>query len=123
MSKVKTFELRGKDKAELSKQLDELRKELLTLRIKQRSGQSNAKPLEIRNVRRSIARTLTVINQQTKAAVREEYKGKKYLPTDLRAKKTRALRRALTPAEKKLKTVKAAKKLRHFPQRTFAVLA
>ncbi|ORZ39460.1 ribosomal L29 protein-domain-containing protein [Catenaria anguillulae PL171] len=123
MTKVKTFELRTKSKAELSKQLDDLRRELLSLRIKQQSGQSNQKPLEIRNVRRSIARVLTVINQQTKADVLKEYAGKKYIPIDLRAKKTRAIRRALTPAERKIKTTRALKKAKHFPQRQFAVLA
>ncbi|KAI9189948.1 60S ribosomal protein L35, L29 [Blastocladiella emersonii ATCC 22665] len=122
-SLIKTFELRGKNKAELNKQLDELRRDLLAMRVKQQSGQSQQKPLEIRNVRRSIARVLTVINQQTKAAVREQYAGKKYIPTDLRAKKTRAIRRALTASEKKIKTVKAQKKATHFPQRSFAVLA
>lgn len=46
-------------------------------------------------VRKSIARCLTVINQKTRANLRELYKGKK-LPLDLRAKKTRAIRRRLT---------------------------
>jgi hypothetical protein len=41
-------------------------------------------------VRKSIARVLTVLTQQQRAALRQFYKGKKYLPLDLRAKKTRA---------------------------------
>jgi large subunit ribosomal protein L35e len=63
-----------------------------------------------------------VINQNTKAALREKYAGKKYQPLDLRSKRTRAIRRALTPAEKRITTVKQQKKLVHFPQRKFAVL-
>ena len=47
-------------------------------------------------VRLSIARVLTVISQKQKAALREAYKKKKYLPLDLRPKKTRAIRRRLT---------------------------
>lgn len=39
---------------------------------------------------------LTVMNQKQRANLREYYKGKKYLPLDLRAKKTRAIRRRLT---------------------------
>lgn len=35
------------------------------------------------------------MNQKQRANLREFYKGKKYQPLDLRAKKTRALRRAL----------------------------
>lgn len=46
-------------------------------------------------VRKSIARVLTVINHKTRANLRELYKGKK-LPLDMRAKKTRAIRRRLT---------------------------
>lgn len=47
-------------------------------------------------VRLSIARVLTVISQKQKLALREAYKNKKYLPLDLRPKKTRAIRRRLT---------------------------
>ncbi len=38
---------------------------------------------------------LTVMNQKQRANLREFYKGKKYIPLDLRAKKTRAIRRKL----------------------------
>ncbi|CAO3608585.1 unnamed protein product [Cunninghamella blakesleeana] len=41
----------------------------------------------------------------------------------LRVKKTRALRRALTPFERNLKTVKEQKKLLAFPARKYAVKA
>lgn len=47
-------------------------------------------------VRTSIAQVLTVISQTQKSALREAYKNKKYLPLDLRPKKTRAIRRRLT---------------------------
>uniref|UniRef100_A0A2P2L643 Uncharacterized protein n=1 Tax=Rhizophora mucronata TaxID=61149 RepID=A0A2P2L643_RHIMU len=47
-------------------------------------------------VRLSIARVLTVISQAQKAALRKVYKNKKFLPLDLRPKKTRAIRRRLT---------------------------
>lgn len=47
-------------------------------------------------VRLSIAQVLTVISQKQKAALREAYKNKKYMPLDLRPKKTRAIRRRLT---------------------------
>ena len=47
-------------------------------------------------VRLSIAQVLTVISQNQKAALREAFKKKKYLPLDLRPKKTRAIRRRLT---------------------------
>lgn len=49
-----------------------------------------------KTVRKSIACVLTVISQNQREALREAYAGKKYLPLDLRAKKTRAIRRRLT---------------------------
>ena len=41
-------------------------------------------------VRKTIARVLTVLTAQQRNALREFYKDKKYLPLDLRTKKTRA---------------------------------
>jgi len=41
-------------------------------------------------VRKSIARVLTVMTAQQRTALRSFYEKKKYLPLDLRAKKTRA---------------------------------
>lgn len=49
-----------------------------------------------KTVRKSIACVLTVISHNQRSALREALKGQKYLPLDLRAKKTRALRRALS---------------------------
>ena len=92
-------------------------------------------------VRKSIARVLTVINAKQRQNLREFYKGKKYLPLDLRAKRTRAIRRRLTPVsarffsllvhspltilqtERKAKTLKQQKKDVHFPRRKYAVKA
>ena len=46
---------------------------------------------------------------------------KKYKPLDLRPKKTRAIRKALTPHEESIKTAKELRKMRVFPARKFAV--
>jgi len=82
------------------------------------TGGAASKLAKIKVVRKSIARVLTVYNQIQKAKVRrpvgtrvtehvctpspqlrEVYAGKKFVPKDLRQKKTRAMRRALTPEE------------------------
>ena len=76
-----------------------------------------------REVRKSIARVLTVINQTQKENLRKFYKGKKYKPKDLRPKKTRALRRALNKFEARIKTPKQLARERAFPVRKFAVRA
>ena len=51
------------------------------------------------------------------------FQGKKYIHLDLRPKKTRAIRKAMTAHEASLKTAKEARRLKAFPQRKFAVKA
>ncbi len=68
--KVKTYELRNKNKAELLKQLEELKSELSHLRIAKATASAAASKLaKIGGVRRSIARVLTVYNQTQKSKV------------------------------------------------------
>lgn len=74
-------------------------------------------------IRKSIARVLLVIGQQQKLQVRQYYADKKHKPLDLRVKQTRAQRRALKPSERRVKTVREAKRAAAFPQRKFAVKA
>ena len=121
--KIKAHELRTKNKSELLKTLEELKNELAQLRVAKVTGGSASKLAKIGVVRKSIARVLTVYNQTQKAKLREAYAGKKFLPKDLRPKQTRALRRALTPAERGRKTLKQRKREQNFPQRKYAVLA
>ncbi|KDQ64501.1 hypothetical protein JAAARDRAFT_28131 [Jaapia argillacea MUCL 33604] len=121
--KVKAYELQSKSKTDLTKQLTELKNELLQLRVQKVVGGSAAKLTKINTVRKSIARVLTVMNHKARQNLREFYKDKKYLPLDLRAKRTRAIRRRLTKHEKSLKTEKQHKKDIHFPIRKYAVKA
>ena len=79
--------------------------------------------LSSKAVRKSIARVMTVVNQNKKAFVREAFKDKIHKPLDIRAKKTRALRRKHFPEEAGKKTKKMMNKARHFPQRKYAVKA
>ncbi|KAI3630505.1 hypothetical protein MIR68_011940 [Amoeboaphelidium protococcarum] len=121
--KLKAYELRSKTKEELMKQLEDLKREINTLRVQKASSNNNQKSTAISVVRKNIARVLTVITQKQREALKEEYKGKKYLPLDMRFKKTRALRRALTKEQLNKKTEKEMKKLRQYPVRKYAVLA
>ncbi|KAJ3356970.1 60S ribosomal protein L35 [Entophlyctis luteolus] len=124
---VKAYELRRQSKAELANLLESLKTELASLRVKQASSnqQQNAVP-KMQNstsVRKDIARVNTVTSQVQREQLRLFYKNAKFIPLDLRAKRTRAIRRRLTASEKALKTVKAQKKLTHFPQRKYAIKA
>ena len=108
--------------AALKKKLEESKKELSELRVRQHSNSANARVSKIGNVRKDIARTLTVMNQEAKNSIRKHYASKAdKMPLDLRSKKTRAMRRRLTPAQAAKKTVKAAKKAANFPKRVYAI--
>ncbi|EAW22821.1 60S ribosomal uL29 domain-containing protein [Aspergillus fischeri NRRL 181] len=120
-SKVKAGQLWGKSKEDLSKQLEELKTELSQLRVQKIAAGASSKTQRIHDVRKSIARVLTVINANQRAQLRLFYKNKKYTPLDLRPRLTRALRRRLTKHEATLKTEKQRKKEIHFPQRKYAV--
>ncbi|KIW06724.1 ribosomal protein L29 [Verruconis gallopava] len=121
--KVKAAQLWGKNKDELRKQLDELKQELVQLRTQKIAGGASSKLNKIHDVRKSIARTLTVITANQRQQLRLFYKNKKYVPLDLRPKQTRAMRRRLTKYEAGLITEKQKKKQSQFPQRVYAVKA
>ncbi|KAK9452994.1 ribosomal L29 protein-domain-containing protein [Dipodascopsis uninucleata] len=123
MAGVKAYTLRESSKADLEKQLDELKQELSSLKAQKARGASASSLVRMHTVRKSIARVLTVINQQSRAQLRLFYKGKKYLPLDLRVKKTRAIRRQLTKRQNSLVTEKQKKKIIAFPQRKYALKA
>ncbi|KAF2763732.1 50S ribosomal protein L35e [Teratosphaeria nubilosa] len=121
--KVKAAQLWGKNKEDLKKQLDELKAELVQLRTQKIAGGAQSKLNKIHDVRKSIARVLTVINANQRHQLRLFYEKKKYLPLDLRPKQTRAIRRVLSKEDASRITEKQRKKQRHFPQRNYAVKA
>ncbi|KAJ3475512.1 hypothetical protein NLG97_g9432 [Lecanicillium saksenae] len=120
--KVKTVQLWDKSKDDLMKQLGELKAELGQLRI-QKVVSSGSKLNKIHDLRKSIARVLTVINAKQRSQLRLFYKNKKYAPLDLRPKQTRAIRRRLSPEDKARVLEKTKKRETHFPQRKFAIKA
>ena len=73
------------------------------------------------DLRKSIAKVLTIINANQRSQLRLFYKNKKYLPLDLRPKQTRAIRRRLSPHESGKVLEKQKKRATHFPQRKYAV--
>ncbi|KAK7226552.1 hypothetical protein V2G26_014555 [Clonostachys chloroleuca] len=77
--KVKAVQLWDKSKDDLTKQLGELKTELGQLRI-QKVASSGSKLNKIHDLRKSIARVLTVINAKQRAQLRLFYKNKKYAP-------------------------------------------
>merc|ERR1712142_909810 len=123
MGRSKCVELRKMKKDELTKKLLEMKQELSGLRVAKVTGGAASKLCKIRVVRKSIARVNTVINQKTKENLRKFYANKKFKPLDLRPKKTRSIRRALTKSELQIITHKENRRRYNFPQRKFAVKA
>merc|ERR1711907_83363 len=122
--KIRVFKMRTFTDEELVKNLDEYKKELANLRtLKVTGGSTASKISKIKVFRKAIAKYLTVINERNRSKVREQVKKNKYLPTDLRAKKTRAIRRQFTPHQKRLVTVRQNKKNMNLPERKFALKA
>ena len=116
-------ELRGCTKAQLLDKIQKNKQELGKLRVAKVTNGAQGKLAQIRVFRKKIARTLTVYNQKQKAELRESLKDAKFLPLDLRSKKTRAIRRRLTKEEASKKTLRQAKKDMYFPKRRYAVKA
>merc|ERR1712107_603503 len=119
MVKVKAHELRSDNKDALLKRLDDLRSELSQLRVGKK-GPPATKLSKLKTVRKSIARVMTVLRQKEKKAVATHYTKRPY---DLREKKTRAIRRALSAAQKNMVVNRVAKRQQNFPQRVYAVKA
>ena len=142
-------EFRGKKNDELLGELKKLREELQKIRFTRSSGTAVAKLSKIKDLRKQIARILTVIRENKKLDVvkslRERVSKKegneekdkkeeevkttiknlkmKHIPLDLRPKLTRAMRRRMTKFERKLVTLRQLKRKLNFPMRKFAVPA
>merc|ERR1719498_346359 len=123
MSVVKAHELRNKEEASLLQELTRQRSTLAGLRVSKVSSQPQAKLAKIKEVRKSIARVLTVIAEKRITAARTDFKNKKYAPRDLRRKGTRAYRRRLTQFERSQRVLSLAKRQDNSRLRKYALAA
>ena len=123
MVKVKAYEIRKLSETDLLNKIKDEKTELSQLRVAQVTGVAPAKLAKINTVRKNIARVLTVYNQKRKEESRKAFENKKFKPLDQRAKKTRALRRALSNAQKNKTTLKEKTRNDNFPMRKYAVSA
>lgn len=128
-AKLRMQDMLPKKTKDLQAQVQELKVELNSLKVAKVTGGTASKVGKIRLFRKNIARVLTAISHKARDKMRAEIKqqcgghGLKRIPKVLREKKTRAMRRALTPAQANKLTVKAAKKARNFKVRNYAVAA
>ena len=134
---------RKKNNTELLADLKKLREDLQQIRFTKVSGTAVSKLSKIKTLRKEISRVLTILRENKKNEVianllqkkeKEVKDGKeeeivktiknlkvKHIPIDLRAKKTRAQRKALTKFENNLLILRQLKRKLNFPKRKFAV--
>lgn len=123
MVRVKAHELREKNESDLLGQLEDLKSELAQLRVAKVSGGASAKLAKIKQVRKGIARVLTVHNEKRRAVSKAEFSKKALKPLDQRKKLTREKRRELTPGQMAKVTKRVQTRLNNFPNRRYAVMA
>ena len=117
-------EYRKKNTSDLLNDLKKLREDLQKIRFTKGTGTAVAKLTKIKELRKQIARILTIIREKRKE---EEVKTTiknlklKHIPLDLRPKLTRAMRRRMTKFERRLVTLRQLKRKLNFPMRKFAV--
>ena len=75
MVNLKPDDIRAMSKEERLKKLEELRRELIKLRYQAEMGHID-NPMKIRNIRRSIARILTIMREE-ELGIKREIKRKK----------------------------------------------
>ncbi|CAJ1027366.1 Ribosomal L29 protein, putative, partial [Leishmania lindenbergi] len=104
--------------------LTEYKKELSQLRVVQQTGGAEARLGRIRPIRKSIARILTVLNQNERRNLKKFYsdgKMRSRMPKVLRAKLTHRRRLALKDNEKNRKTLHQLRQAHKYPKRVYAV--
>jgi large subunit ribosomal protein L35e len=124
MSHLKIKDLRASNKDELLKKLAEFKKELSQLRVAQQVSGTASRLGRIGPIRKSIARILTVLNQNERDNLRKFYADKKLkasAPKSLKPKLTKKRRLALKDNEKSRKTRAQLRRAAKFPKRVFAV--
>ncbi|KAL6121024.1 hypothetical protein NUSPORA_02128 [Nucleospora cyclopteri] len=93
-------ELRNLTEEQLNINLREMQNE--HQKLLQNKHSKKVEPNDIKIVRKDIARIKTIMYEKKVEKMIEEFKGKKFIPKELRIKKTRALRRALTKNQKNM---------------------
>lgn len=111
---IKARDMWSKPLEELSQMEEDLRLELMSLRVAQQVGGQPGRVNQIKKVRKSIARVLTVVTAKRRADAYELVKNDKYKPLDARSNRhlTKAMRQRLTKYERTRMSNKAIKCLR-----------
>lgn len=105
-----------------SKQLDE-EVEILRLehqKLLQQKHSHSIEPSEVKIARKNITRCMHIAHEKQLEALVEEYKGKRFIPKQLRPKLNRAMRRQLTDNQKKSRVKRVRLHASKYPKKIFA---
>lgn len=115
---VSAQELREKSYEQLQEELVRLEQDYMAMR--QQAHSHTVEREDVREAKKNVARCKTVMREKKLEALVEQYKGKTELPKHLRPRLTKALRMALTPAQKNRKTKSQKIHAKKYPMRIFS---
>ena len=135
----RAFRMRNQSVEELEELLREHRKELFDLRVNQISSGNIPKLHKIKTIRKAVAKIMTVLNEKRRQELKDSFKTRKGIrayneanktnyslnktPKELKARKTRALRKKISKKQQNKLLPKQQKKQQNFPQRVYALKA
>lgn len=116
--KVESSELRKMSVEQLTQELEMFKREHQKM-LQQKHSQS-IEPEEVKMARKNITRCTQAIREKQLIALAEEYKGKKFIPKELRPRTSKALRNKLTSKQTNQKVRRARIRAAKYPQKIFA---
>lgn len=105
--------------------LDQLKEQLESCRLEhqkllQQRHSHTVEPDEIRTARKNVTRCVCVIREMELQSLVEEYKGKRFLPKQLRPKLNKALRMKLTDRQKNARVRRLRVHQAKYPMKVFS---
>lgn len=118
MSSVPAGELRRLSAEQLASQLEEFREE--HQRLLQQKHSHTVEADDIKTARKNITRCCYILREKQLEALVEEYKGKRFIPKELRPKLNKALRNELTDRQKNARVRRVRVHATKYPKKIFA---
>jgi len=118
VEKVSADELRKYSVGQLTSELEAFRADYQRC-IQQRHSQS-IEPEEVRMARKNITRCTHILREKELIGLVEEYKGRRFIPKQLRPKLNRALRRKLTNKQANAKVRRVRIRESKYPPQIFS---
>ena len=123
MPHLKAHELSQKTRHDLLEELSTQEKKLFELRSQIATQASRQKLSEILTVRRDVARIKTILMEQQRKALTDQYKDAKLVPKDIRKRQVKSQRKQLPAKYANKLTPRAAKRAKFLKPVKYALKA